>query len=63
MHLEKITNLNPWKKVVKRKLFPKKQVNVSFVGKYVDLKDAYFSLTEALDHAGIINDTRVNINQ
>ena len=33
-----------------------------FVGKYVDLKDAYFSLTEALDHAGIINDTRVNIN-
>ena len=63
MYLEKNKpDLNPWKKVVKRKLFPKKQVNVSFVGKYVDLKDAYFSLTEALDHAGIINNTRVNIN-
>ncbi|GIS47161.1 MAG: hypothetical protein Ct9H90mP19_3980 [Gammaproteobacteria bacterium] len=41
---------------------PSKDFNVSFVGKYVDLKDAYFSLIEALDHAGIHNDTRVNIN-
>ena len=55
-------NLSAWKKVVKRKIKPSKSVNVSFVGKYVDLKDAYFSLTEALDHAGINNDTRVNIN-
>ena len=63
MHLDKTKpNLTAWKTVVKRKLFPKKQVNVSFVGKYVDLKDAYFSLTEALDHAGIKNDTKVNIN-
>ena len=44
-------NLSAWKKVVKRKIKPSKSVNVSFVGKYVDLKDAYFSLTEALDHA------------
>ena len=49
-------------KVVKEKIKPSKSVNVSFVGKYVDLKDAYFSLTEALDHAGINNDTKVNIN-
>ena len=55
-------NLSAWKKVVKRKIKPSKSVNVSFVGKYVDLKDAYFSLTEALDHAGINNDTKVNIN-
>jgi len=55
-------NLSAWKKVVKRKIKPSKSVNVSFVGKYVDLKDAYFSLTEALDHAGITNDTKVNIN-
>ena len=55
-------NLSAWKKVVKRKLKPSKSINVAFVGKYVDLKDAYFSLTEALDHAGINNDTRVIIN-
>ena len=55
-------NLREWKKVVKRKLHPSKEVNISFVGKYVDLKDAYFSLIEALDHAGIHNDTRVSIN-
>ena len=55
-------NLKEWKKVVKRKLHPSKEVNISFVGKYVDLKDAYFSLIEALDHAGIHNDTKVSIN-
>jgi len=55
-------NLSAWKKVVKRKIKPSKSINVAFVGKYVDLKDAYFSLTEALDHAGINNDTRVIIN-
>jgi CTP synthase len=55
-------NLREWKKVVKRKLDPSKAVNISFVGKYVDLKDAYFSLIEALDHAGIHNDTEVSIN-
>ena len=54
-------NLREWKKVVKRKLEPSNQVKVSFVGKYVDLKDAYFSLIEALDHAGIHNDTKVKI--
>ena len=54
-------NLRAWKKVVKRKLEPSNEVKVSFVGKYVDLKDAYFSLIEALDHAGIHNDTKVKI--
>ena len=54
--------LNAWKKVVKRKLDPSSEINVAFVGKYVDLKDAYFSLIEALDHAGIHNDAKVNLN-
>ena len=53
--------MKEWKKVVKRKLEPSNEVKVSFVGKYVDLKDAYFSLIEALDHAGIHNDTKVTI--
>ena len=63
LQLEKNSpNLKDWKKVIKRKLEPSNEVKVSFIGKYVDLKDAYFSLIEALDHAGISNDTKVSIN-
>ena len=54
--------LNDWKRVVKAKLLPEKEVNVAFVGKYTELKDSYKSINEALEHAGIKNKTRVNIN-
>ena len=55
-------NLNDWKRVVKAKLHPVKEVNVSFVGKYTELKDSYKSINEALEHAGIQNKAKVNIN-
>ena len=55
-------NLNDWKRVVKAKLLPEKEVNVSFVGKYTELKDSYKSINEALEHAGIQNKAKVNIN-
>ena len=55
-------NLNDWKRVVKAKLRPEKEVNVSFVGKYTELKDSYKSINEALEHAGIQNKAKVNIN-
>ena len=55
-------NLNDWKRVVKSKLMPEKEVNVSFVGKYTELKDSYKSINEALEHAGIQNKAKVNIN-
>ena len=55
-------NLNDWKRVVKAKLMPEKEVNVSFVGKYTELKDSYKSINEALEHAGINNNAKVNIN-
>ncbi len=54
--------LNDWKRVVKAKLLPEKVVNVAFVGKYTELKDSYKSINEALEHAGIKNKTKVNIN-
>ena len=65
LHLEyKAGNLNDWKKdVVQRALFPKYQVTIGVVGKYVELQDAYKSLYEALKHAGIANDTRVIIKR
>ena len=43
------------------KAHPEAEVTVAMVGKYVDLKDSYMSLTEALRHAGIRTRTRVNI--
>ena len=54
--------LNDWKRVVKAKLLPEREVNISFVGKYTELKDSYKSINEALEHAGIKNKAQVNIN-
>ena len=54
-------NLTDWKRVVQAKLNPKKEANIAIVGKYIELKDSYKSLNEALDHAGIINKAKVNL--
>ncbi len=54
-------NLNPWKKITKIILYTKKTVNIAIIGKYVDLKDAYKSLDEALTHGGISNNLKVNL--
>ncbi len=58
----KSPRLNDWKRVVNAKLNPKKKVSIAVVGKYVDLKDSYKSLNEALDHAGIVNLAKVDIH-
>ncbi|HEX4974387.1 MAG TPA: CTP synthase [Pseudomonadales bacterium] len=54
-------DLSDWERVVDAKLHPQGEVHVAMVGKYTDLVDAYKSLNEALDHAGIATRTRVNI--
>ena len=54
-------DLSEWQAVVDARQHPEAEVNVAMVGKYVNLKDAYISLTEALLHAGIQTRTRVNI--
>jgi CTP synthase len=58
---KKKVNLNPWKKITKIILHTKKSVNIAIIGKYVDLKDAYKSLDEALTHGGISNNLKVNL--
>ena len=58
---KKSANLNPWKKITKIILNNKKQVNIAIIGKYVELKDAYKSLDEALTHGGIDNKVKVNL--
>jgi CTP synthase len=54
-------DLSQWHAVVHAKAHPEAEVTVAMVGKYVDLRDSYMSLTEALRHAGIKTRTRVNI--
>ncbi len=57
----KDANLAEWHAVVEARATPEAEVTIAMVGKYVDLKDSYISLTEALRHAGIQTRTRVNI--
>ncbi|WP_274584391.1 CTP synthase [Neisseria leonii] len=54
-------DLTEWKKIVYAVKNPKYTVKIGMVGKYVDLTESYKSLTEALRHAGIRNDTQVDI--
>ncbi|MCC5794384.1 MAG: CTP synthase [Chromatiales bacterium] len=54
-------DLAEWEAVVAAKQSPEVEVTVALVGKYVDLRDAYISLSEALTHAGIRTRTRVGI--
>ena len=58
-------NLEPdmdrWDSLVKSVISPKKELTIGFVGKYLDLKESYKSLTEAFIHAGAHLDSRVNL--
>jgi CTP synthase len=54
-------DLNQWHAVVDARKNPEAEVTVAMVGKYVDLRDSYISLAEALLHAGIRTRTRVII--
>lgn len=54
-------NMKEWDSLVKRILAPQNEVSIAFVGKYLNLKESYKSLIEALVHAGANLDTKVNI--
>jgi CTP synthase len=54
-------NLGEWEWVADNQLHPEYEITVAMVGKYMELLDAYKSLNEALEHAGIHHRTRVNI--
>ncbi len=60
----KVSNhdLKTWKTIIERIKHPAKNVTIALVGKYIDLKEAYKSLCEALTHGGVANDARVNIH-
>jgi CTP synthase len=58
----KAADLSSWDKIVDALAHPKQEVNIAFVGKYVDLTESYKSLTEALIHAGIHTQSKVRIH-
>ena len=60
---KKSPNLTKWKNITTKLLNTKKDVNIGIIGKYVNLKDAYKSLDEALTHGGIANNLKVNLNR
>ncbi|MDH3747246.1 MAG: CTP synthase [Gammaproteobacteria bacterium] len=55
-------DLREWQAIVDARENPQTEVNIAMVGKYVDLRDSYISLSEALLHGGIHTRTRVNIH-
>jgi len=59
-HKEEPT-LTAWNEVLNKIKNPKHQTTIGLVGKYIELKDSYKSISEALIHAGARNDTKVNI--
>ncbi len=56
------TDLGEWRQVVSAKANPDGQVDIAMVGKYVQIRDSYLSLHEALMHGGLKSRTRVNIH-
>ena len=54
-------DMKEWKKLTKRIVEPKSAVTIAFVGKYIDLKESYKSLTETFVHCGAWIDAKINL--
>jgi len=54
-------DLSQWQELVSRLKAPHETINIALVGKYVELKDAYFSVREALRHAGLYHNRDINL--
>ncbi|HEY8070227.1 MAG TPA: CTP synthase [Burkholderiales bacterium] len=60
--LARAADLSAWNRLVDALGHPEHEVDIAFVGKYIDLQDSYKSLNEALNHAGIHTRSRVKIH-
>src|ERR1700680_4149151 len=58
---DRALDLEDWRGMVRNIARPKETVRVALVGKYVELKDAYISINEALYHAGVAQNTAVEV--
>ena len=57
-----VADLSAWRQVVNAKANPDGQVDIAMVGKYVQIRDSYISLNEALMHGGLKTRTRVKVH-
>jgi CTP synthase len=55
--------MNDWQDLMRRIRHPEQEVTIAVVGKYIDHRDAYKSIYEALDHAGFAHSTRVLVKR
>lgn len=55
-------DLTEWKDFLDKLKNPKRTIDIALVGKYVELKDAYKSISEAIIHAGVSNDAKVKVH-
>ncbi|HET7814342.1 MAG TPA: CTP synthase [Candidatus Baltobacteraceae bacterium] len=62
LHLpQNAPKLEDWANIVERIMHPERRVRIALVGKYVELKDAYISINEALYHSGIFHSAEVDL--
>ncbi len=54
-------DINEWQSFLKKLKHPEKEVEIGLVGKYVELRDSYKSITEAFIHAGSSNNCKVKV--
>ena len=56
------SDLDDWREMVTRLKFPREPIRIGLVGKYVELRDAYYSVREALGHAALFYNREVQID-
>ena len=58
---DSVADLESWRSIVRVDEEKHPEIDIALVGKYVEFKDSYLSVVEALHHAGLHNDRKVNI--
>jgi len=61
LNTKSVPDLTQWKEFVTRLKNPKSSVTIGLVGKYVELKDSYKSISESFIHGGVANECKVNV--
>jgi CTP synthase len=56
-------DLDDWRELLHRLRYPAQEISIAVVGKYAEHRDAYKSIYEALDHAGIAHQTQVRVQR